>query len=46
MAEIISRIVRVPTVSELIASWIRKNYNSEQALEIADKIEKGEWHNN
>ena len=45
MAEVISRIFRAPTVSELIAAWIRSNYSSEQALEIADKIEKGEWQN-
>ncbi len=34
--------VKIPTVGQIIASWILKNYDSPEAKDIAERIEKGE----
>ncbi len=45
MQEKESNFVKVPTIGQIIASWILKNYDSQEAKDIAKKIEKGECFN-
>jgi hypothetical protein len=41
--ETMREFFKVPTLGETIASWILKNYSSEEAKEIASRIAKAEW---